>query len=364
MSPPGAPPPVQADSVLAALPHPVLLLGADDRIMFLNPAAEQFFATGAVQLESRPIASLVPFGSPLLALVAQARTDGAPVSEYALDLSTPRNGERMADVQASPVPEYAGAVVLTLRERTIAQKMDRQRNSRSAARALTGMAAVLAHEIKNPLAGIRGAAQLLEPALSGDDRALTVLIRDEADRIVNLVTRMERFSDGVAAPRAPVNIHEVLNHVRRLAEAGFARGIRFTETYDPSLPPVPGDRDALIQVFLNLVRNAADAVTAGEGEIALSTAYRPGVRVAVPGAQGRLSLPLEVCVRDNGSGVPAELVPHLFDPFVTTKPSGQGLGLALVAKILDDHGGVIECESRPRRTIFRALLPVMPEGSA
>jgi two-component system nitrogen regulation sensor histidine kinase GlnL len=223
---------------------------------------------------------------------------------------------------------------------------------------------MLAHEIKNPLSGIRGAAQLLEQSVADDDRALTRLICDETDRIVRLVDRMEVFGDERPVEREPVNIHVVLDRVKQVAQSGFARHIKFIEEYDPSLPPVYGNFDQLIQVFLNFVKNAAEAVgeTAHDGEIVLSTAFRPGVRLSVPGSKSRVSLPLEFCVRDNGPGVPEDLMPHLFDPFVTTKPSGSGLGLALTSKIINDHGGIIECESQPRRTVFRVLMPVYSGG--
>ena len=158
--------------------------------------------------------------------------------------------------------------------------------------------------------------------------------------------------------RQPVNIHVVLDYVKSIARNGFASHLKFAEDYDPSLPPVYANRDQLVQVFLNLVKNAAEAIGSDEhGEITLSTAFKPGIRLSVPGIRDRVSLPLEFCVHDTGGGVAPELVPHLFDPFITTKQNGTGLGLALVAKIVRDHGGVVECDSQPRRTTFRIMLP-------
>lgn len=349
--------------ILDALPHPVLLIDPQGRIEQANMAAEVFFSASGAVLRRHPLAYFVPFGSPLLTLVEQVSQRGAAVNEYKVDISSPRIGsEKMVDIYAAPLSEKPGYVTLMLQERTMAEKIDRQLTSRGAARTVTGLAAMLAHEIKNPLSGIRGAAQLLEQSANDDDRALTRLIMDEADRIVKLVDRMEVFSDERPVDREAVNIHVILDHVKRLAQSGFARNIQITEEYDPSLPPVYANRDQLVQVFLNLVKNAAEAVgNDPDGEIVLSTAFRPGMRLSVPGSQDRVSLPLEFCVRDNGPGVPEDLMPYLFDPFVTTKTNGTGLGLALVAKIIGDHGGVIECDSQPGRTAFRILMPASTE---
>jgi two-component system nitrogen regulation sensor histidine kinase GlnL len=363
-APPATRPPVDPAAVLEALPEPVLVVAANGRVEFVNPAAEQFFAVGRAALAGRSIAELVPADSPLLPLIAQARDGGSPISEYGVTLETPRIGAHTVTIDAAPLADRPGAVVVSLRPRSMAHKIDQQLTHRGAARSVGAMAAMLAHEVKNPLSGIRGAAQLLERDAEPGDLALTRLICEECDRIVGLVDRMEMFADRQPIEREAVNIHQVLDHVRRLAESGFARGRRFVENYDPSLPPVLGNRDLLIQVFLNLVKNAAEATPAEGGVIQLSTRFQQGVRLAVPGSSDKVHLPLVIGVQDNGPGIPEDLRRHLFDPFVTTKPGGKGLGLALVAKIVGDHGGVIEFDSEPRRTLFSVMLPMAPVAPA
>ncbi len=360
--PPGGP---GGAAILGALSDPVLVLDREGRIRYANPAAEQFFSASAPLLCSGRLDDHVPYDSPVATLFRQVQETGNSVHEHGVELSTRRIGPHLLNVQLAPLEEPPGHAVLTLQVQTLASKMDRQLMHQSAARSVTGMAAVMAHEIKNPLSGIRGAAQLLEQRADAGDRELTRLICDETDRICALLDSMELFSDQRPIERAPVNIHQVLDHVRKLAQAGFAAELTIGERYDPSLPPVHGSRDQLIQVFLNLAKNAAEAIGDRPGEITFSTAYRHGLRLALPGSGSseRVLLPLEVSVHDNGAGVPEDVQAHMFDAFVTTKSSGTGLGLSLVAKIVGDHGGVIEFDSVPRHTVFRVRLPVLQETS-
>ena len=353
-----------AASVLSALPMPAVVLDANDDFRFANQAAEQFFQQSIATLMGMSLSDFLPEDSRVFALLRQVRIQDARVSDHDLLLQSPRLNRSGVSAHGAPLPEIAGSVVLTLTDGSTAAMLDRQVNFLGAARGATAMAAMLAHEIKNPLSGIRGAAQLLEQNASEADIELTQLIQDETDRIRNLIDRMEMFSDR-PIDRAPVNIHRVLDHVRRVSQSGFASHLRIVQEYDPSLPPVWGNRDQLVQILLNLVKNAAEAVTESgqeHGEIHLITAYHHGVRIAVPGTSERVHLPLQIIVRDNGPGIPEELRSNLFEPFVTTKRGGQGLGLALVAKLVSNHGALIECDSRPGRTSFRLSMPAPPPG--
>ncbi|MFP3921894.1 MAG: two-component system sensor histidine kinase NtrB [Dichotomicrobium sp.] len=352
------------EALLNTMPHPVLVLGPDNRVLAANFPAEVFFGISENVLRRRAADDLVAFSCPLLALIRQVRQTSATVNEYGVDLTMP-DGEkdRVVDVFAAPLIDHDQHIMVMLQQRTMAQMIERQLTHRGAARSVSGLAAVLAHEIKNPLSGIRGAAQLLESGAQPEDRALAQLICDETERIRGLVERMEVFGDERPHKSEPVNIHAVLDHVMRIASSGFARHIRFVQAYDPSLPPVPGNRDKLIQAVLNLVKNAAEAIGTErtDGQITLATAFRPGIRLTLPNSSTRVSLPLEISVSDNGPGVSEDIRAYLFDPFVTTKPKGTGLGLAMVAKIVNDHGGVIECDAEARQTAFRVLMPMHRE---
>lgn len=357
----GGSPAIDGSLILNALPSAVVVLDGDNRVVSLNMAGEDLIGASAAYAAGRPLSEWIPEDSPVTGMIEQARETQASLSDYDLVIESPKLGERTVNLQISPIPEAPEHVALSLQERSIAFKMHRQLTYRGAARSVTAMASMLAHEVKNPLSGIRGAAQLLEQSVGPEDAILTRLICDETDRICALVDRMEVFSDERPIQRGPVNIHEVLERCRRIAQNGFGKHVTFVERYDPSLPPVLGNRDLLVQVFLNLIKNACEAVPKEAGEITLTTSYRHGMRVAVAGSRERLHLPLQVTVQDNGPGIPEELRGNLFEPFVTTKINGSGLGLAFVAKTIADHGGVIEVDSVARRTIFRLTFPIAEE---
>jgi two-component system nitrogen regulation sensor histidine kinase GlnL len=346
-----------AAELVAVLPTPMLVIDPDGVIADANVAAETLLNLSRTALIGWQAEALI--GGPLASVPSDA-----PFAAYDVELSLPDRRARRADVAAAPLPERPGWRVVTIHgaapEHIVSRRADREGGTLTAA----GAAALLAHEIKNPLSGIRGAAQLLETTCDDGSRDLTRLIRDEVDRVAALIDRMEGFTDTRPLNLTPQNIHAILAHVREIAAQGFARDLIVREIYDPSLPAVLGHRDALIQILLNLLKNAAEAMQnmgpgLGTGTITLTTAYRHGVSVRARGGDGRQPLPIEICVIDEGPGAPEEIAAHLFDPFVTSKRTGTGIGLALVDKLVADLGGIVEYarEGTPKRTVFRLLLP-------
>lgn len=358
--------------ILNAVPHPIIVINDENEITYANAAAELFYHSGLELLKKSKIDDLLPFGCPILTAIDQVRYKSCSYNEYGINIATPKLKENyIVDVFCGPISEtsnviksgakatHSSHILIQFQLRSMAQMIERQISYRGAAKTVNGVAAVLAHEIKNPLSGIRGAAQLLEMAVTEDDQMLARLICEETDRIRKLVDRMEIFGDERPIQSIPINIHSVLHHVTEIAKNGFASHVKIEEHYDPSLPKVAGERDFLIQLFLNLMKNAAEALEGkDDGVITLSTSFRPGFRLTLPGTKERVILPLEIVVKDNGPGVREDILPHLFDPFVSSKSKGSGLGLALVAKMVADHGGTIECDSHENGTTFRTRLPI------
>lgn len=340
---------VPAAELMAALPTALLLLDADGKVRDANAAAEDLLNISAMTMRGKPLGDLLVLP---LDYVSRPATDSA-LALYDLPLMTTRGVRFRADFIVTPMVDRPGWRILLLQQGANALGLGMRMDKR--ARAAVGAAAMLAHEIKNPLSGIRGAAQLIEGEVAGEARELMGLIRREVDRIAALIDGMQRFTDERPPETCAENIYPILDDVRRIAARGFAGHLEIVENYDPSLPPVVAHGDSLRQVLLNLLKNAAEAI--GEfGRIEITTAYRIGVSVARESGR-RVSLPIEIAIADNGPGVPEDLVDHLFDPFVTTKRTGQGLGLALADKLMRDMGGMIQYAREDERTVFRLLLP-------
>ena len=368
----------EAGHILASLPNPVFLLDGDDRFLFLNHAAEMFFDSSAAMLEGTALSAQIPADSSLLALLARSRSQMASVADQGIEVASPRIGLRLLNVQIAPFadrngpgghrsglsgqdgPAKGGRMLVTLQERALAERLRGQSMFHGAARSISSMAALLAHEVKNPLAGIKGAAQLLQADLSPENQEFARMIVEETNRVTALLDRMEGFAGGAQTPLSPVNIHEILDHCLRISSASYGDQLTVKRRYDPSLPSVEGHRDLLIQAFLNIVKNAFEA-TENRTELTVVTSYARGRRLNGGGA-ARLHVPIQVEVIDNGPGIAPELRDHLFDPFVSGKNGGSGLGLALVASVVADHGGLVEVDSVPGRTVFRINFSTAGKG--
>jgi two-component system nitrogen regulation sensor histidine kinase GlnL len=342
-----------ASDVLVALQTAVLIVDPDGRIVDVNAAAEAVLNISATHLKGRELAEILSMPPGF-----DAATTG-PFAAYEVNLTTARGVSFRADFVVTPFADWAGWRLVALHAAASAYRMGHRLERGGGTRSAIGVAAMLAHEIKNPLSGIRGAAQLLESRASKDDSRMTRLIRTEVDRIAALLDQMEGFTDTRPRPPAPDNIHEIIDHVRHVAQSGFGSVLKIVDSYDPSLPPVLVHRDSLVQILLNLLKNAAETATEGETRtVRIRTAYRQGVSLTADAGNGRRSLPIELCVIDDGPGAPPELADDMFDPFVSTKKSGRGLGLAIADKLIRDMGGIIQYarEGDPEMTVFRLLL--------
>ncbi len=343
-----------ADALISALPLAMVVVDAGGCIASVNGAAEVMLNASASHLRHKPLGIAMRLPQPCL----KALREESAFAAYDCAVETGRGVRLQIDFHVAPLPDHPGWRVVTLNAGASAQSIGQGFDRRIASRSAVGAAAMLAHEIKNPLSGIRGAAQLLDAHVGDDGLGLTKLIRDEVDRVTALIDRMEDFTDQRPRERSSENIYAILEHARAAATAGFGDRIDIEDAYDPSLPSVLVNRDAMVQVLINLIKNAAEAVPQGRrGTVLLATRYRHGVSIGAAG--GRRSLPVEIAVIDDGPGPPDELIDHLFEPFVSSKASGRGLGLALVDKLVRDSGGMIRFarEGEPPRSVFRLLLP-------
>lgn len=345
------------ENLWGALPFPAFVVTADGKITHANAAAEQLASESQRQMKTKQLSQLFSKNSIVVSTVNQAIKDTGSVTQYNVDVAILGKAAIACNIYVSFLISDQSSIMLIVQPTGVAQKMSQSLTNLSAARSVTAMAAMLAHEIRNPLAGISGAAQLLAMNASKDDAELSEMIGQEAKRIGQLVDRVEHFGDQRPMDVKPVNIHDVLDRAQRAAKAGYAGHISFTVEYDPSLPDAAGDADQLLQVFQNIIKNAAEAVEGNRGHIKVRTSYNSGVKLAMQGNKTQ-NLPLQIEIIDNGCGIPSTLITEIFDPFVTSKSNGTGLGLSLVSKIIAAHGGLIECNSADGRTVFCVRLPV------
>jgi len=351
---------VTESQIFAALPNPVFVLDRENRFIYLNQAAEIFFQSSRMMLLGTPLTSIMPADSNFLSMVSRARAQSISVGDQGVELAGPKIGLKLINVQITPFGDCEPRLLITIQERALAERLRGQSLFRGAARSIAAMAALLAHEVKNPLAGIKGAAQLLEADLDAEGQSLTRMIVEESDRVAALLDRMEGFAGGANLVLAPVNIHEILDHCLNVAQASYGAHMKIKRSYDPSLPLVNGHRDLLIQAFINIIKNASEA-TELNSEIMIKTSYSQGRRLTFAAENGGSYAPVQVEVIDNGRGISEELRDHIFDPFVSGRSGGNGLGLTMVASVIADHGAMIDVESVPGQTVFRMNFPVAPE---
>ncbi len=346
--------------VWASLPLPALLVALDGRILEVNPAGEVFLNTSAKSLIGQPVLDRLAIDAPMEEAFRRARENQAALNINDVDVTTGEKAPVQCTLHLSPMHDNPEVVLLILSPREIADRLGRSMGAKTAAKSAIGMAEMLAHEIKNPLAGISGAAQLLSMSLTPEDREMTDLIVEETRRIVKLLEQVEQFGNVRPPECRAVNIHDALDRARKSALVGFASHMTITEDYDPSLPPTWADPDQLMQVFLNLIKNAAEAAGPNGGTIRLRTFYDLSLRMrrkdGTPAA-----LPLNIEITDDGPGLPPDIAGEVFEPFVSGRENGTGLGLALVSKIIGDHQGWISVDSVPGRTSFRISLPMAPK---
>ncbi|WP_126977288.1 two-component system sensor histidine kinase NtrB [Frigidibacter oleivorans] len=345
-----------------ALPLPAILVDIEDRLVAANPAAEDFLNASSRTLAGAPLNDRLAIDAPMEEVLARVRGNQSALFVNDVDVGTGDRPPVLCNMQIAPLNDANATLLVTFAPRELADRLGRAQVVQSAAKSAIGMAEMLAHEIKNPLAGIAGAAQLLSMSLSAEDRELTDLIVEETRRIVKLLEQVEQFGNLRPPELRPVNIHDVLDRARRSSLVGFAAHMQILEEYDPSLPSTMGDMDQLLQVFLNLLKNAAEASRGEPGTIRIRTFYDLSLRLRRRDGTGR-SLPLQVEIIDDGRGIPPDIAQDIFEPFVSGRENGTGLGLALVSKIIGDHGGWISVDSVPGRTVFRISLPIAPKGA-
>jgi len=347
-------------AIWMALPVPAFVIDATDGIEAANPAAESFLNISERALKGQSVLSRLRVNMPMADALARVRTNTAPIFVNDVDVTVAGRAPVLCNIQIAPLGDAAQGILMLVSPREMADRLGRAQSSAVSARSAIGMADMLAHEIKNPLAGISGAAQLISMNASPEDQELTDLIVAETRRIVKLLEQVEQFGNMRPPERKVVNIHDLLDRARRSALVGVAARMQVIADYDPSLPETLADGDQLLQVFLNLLKNASEAAGPKGGTIRIRTFYDLSLRLRRKDGTGT-PLPLQIEIIDDGPGIKPEIAAEIFEPFVSGRENGTGLGLALVSRIISDHDSWINVDSVPGRTVFRISLPVAPK---
>ena len=340
--------------ILENLTHAVLMFDSDLCLDYINPAGEMLFSVSAKRLVGQSAPSLLPSNSQLLQAIEKGLKSGHPFTEHEVHVTLPGPRELTLDCTITPLAsaDNLSGLLVELQQLDRQLRISREEHQLAQQETMRSLVRGLAHEIKNPLGGLRGAAQLLERELPNPElKEYTTIIIGEADRLRNLVNRL--LGPNALPQKEFINIHQVLEHVRQLVNVEKHGNIIFTSDYDPSIPEVYGDRDQLIQVILNIVNNAVQAL-GNEGEIILRT--RTQRQFTIGPTCHKLVCRVEII--DNGPGIPEEMMESIFYPMVTGRADGSGLGLSIAQSLINQHGGLIQCESRPGRTRFALLLPL------
>ncbi len=338
-------------SGLDLLSSAVILLDAKLLIRYLNPAAENLFAISSRGLVGMPLEALLGEPAGLGAALDNALRNNWGYTGHNLLINRIEGDALRVDCTVTPVEEHGVRLLLEFRPIDARLRVAREERLLEQQQANRELIRNLAHEIKNPLGGIRGSAQLLERELANPHlKEYTQVIISEADRLQELMNRLLN-SHRLMQP-GPVNIHEILERVRKLIHAEFPR-VRVLRDYDTSLPDLTGDREQLIQAVLNIARNAAQSMS-GDGEIILRTRAARQVTLA----KRRYRLALELQVIDNGPGIPEDIRDRIFYPLVSGREGGSGLGLSIAQSVVELHQGMIDVDSRPGKTCFTILIPL------
>ena len=348
------------NNILKELRTPVFLINNSNKIIYLNEIAEEFFGVSSNIIVGKKIDLFVQSDSPILNLINRVRKNKVGLTEESLDLSNVNFPNRKVRVHLVPLSFDNNQIIIQISQLALSEMFQSQRINSKISKSFSSMIDMLMHELKNPLAGIKGASQLIESDLedNSDSFELTKLISIECDRIESLLDRMEQISNNsVKLDYENLNIHEILNHCIRVAENSFGEEINFINEFDPSLPRLFANKSLLIQIIINLLKNASEA-SKKKGNIKIKTSFNSNKITSFGKENIPTPLPLQIEIIDFGIGISSNLISSIFDPFVSSKKEGKGLGLSIVASGLEEMGAVIDVTSNPGFTNFCINFPL------